>query len=389
MSVSDTEIRFLRQPEELAALEVEWRRLAADVRRFVPPFHELDQEFRRKQAYFCVAVAVRNDWVEGIAAFHFGPSQQRFAIGERQAFSVMADTAALFGGIHLGTMTEQAWVAIFTRLLTIWRFDVLGLGEVPVDSSLMNAVARADWPLLGLGTHGREDVHWSIDLPKDFETYLGLLRKSTKRSIRYKINRLEREGASRLEVVTAVHQIDRFLREGEAISRTTYQWDVGQRLENDSATRDRYVRLAGEGRLRCYMLYFDGEPIAFERGEISGRVYHYETPGFLPDYHKHSPGLVLMAYVIADLIENTPCEVFDFGSGGDMTGYKARFGTVSEPCRNLSIANVATPRGFVVWSATKALAGVKTIGRKVLGEGELKRRVKKALRRYEPTNDLV
>jgi CelD/BcsL family acetyltransferase involved in cellulose biosynthesis len=164
---------------------------------------------------------------------------------------------------------------------------------------------------------------------------------------------------------------------------------VGQRLENDAETRERYLRLARQGRLRCYLLVFENEPIAFARGEISGTVYNYETPGFLPKHHKYSPGLVLMAHAIADLIENTDCTLFDFGSGGDMTGDKSRFGTKSEPSRNLSFVNGARARGLVIWLAGTTLAGIKAAARAVLGEGELKRRVKKAIRRYGSSDDLV
>lgn len=320
---------------------------------------------------------------------HFAPTRQRFAIGERQLFELTTNTATLYRASYLGNIAEQDWIAIFARLARTWRYDVLALGEAPFDSGLMRAVARVGWPLLGIGTRDREAIHWSIDLPDTFEAYLGKLRKSTRRSIRYEIKRIEREGATRVEVVTAPDQIDRYLVEGEAISRTTYQWGVGQRLENDAATRERYFRLAGEGRLRCYMLYFEGEPIAFARGEISGCVYNYETPGYVTKYHRYSPGLVLLTYAIADLIENTRCQVFDFGSGGDMTGYKSRFGTINEPCRGLTIANGATGRGLAVWAISHGLSWLKSAARTVLGDGELKRRVKKVIRRNEPSDDLA
>ena len=383
MSSEGFAVRFPQRVEEFDALAADWERLAAQAGWYVPPFVDLRREMEADPGAFCLAVATGADGVEGIACLRRSAHRQRFAIGERQVAEVPTRACVLPQGAAVGAISEAAWGEAFQRIFRHGKFDMLGLGEVPIGSPLMRAVERVRAPLLPLGLKDREAVHWLIALPGSFEQYLNGLRKSTKQSLRRKINAFERQVPNRLEVISRPEQVGRFLAEGEGISRQTYQWDVGQRLEDDPATRERYTRLAGEGRLRCYMLYAEDKPIAFLRGEFAGSLYHYETPGFVPEYERHSPGLVLLAYAIRDLIENTPCTLFDFGTGGDQVGYKSRFGTHHIDCLNLSIVNARTPRGLAVWTVGRAVGAVKAAGRAVLGDGELKRRIKKAIRRYD------
>jgi len=146
--------------------------------------------------------------------------------------------------------------------------------------------------------------------------------------------------AATATVVTDTGQVDVFLSAGEFISRKTYQWKIGQRLENDAVTRRRYVRAAESGTLRCYLLFLNHKPIAFLRGFIIDDTYRYETPGFDPEYSRLSPGTALLLFALDDLMRNTACRVFDFGEGGDAVGYKKQFGN---QCQNALTIDVAAP----------------------------------------------
>jgi len=159
-----------------------------------------------------------------------------------------------------------------------------------------------------------------------------------------------------------------------------WQQNVGQRLQNDDATLQRYIGLARKGLLRCHMLYINGEPCAFTRGEISSRAYHYETPGFLTEYRHYSPGVVLLMWTIKDLIENSPCTLFDFGAGGDEHGYKARFGTLAVHCKDLQLAPIWRPYSAALLAMHFALSAAKNAASKAIVSGVLRQRLKKAIR---------
>lgn len=383
MKPASFDLIFPRNAGEVDALGADWERLAPQAPWFVPLFADLRRDVAADPAVFCFAVARGPGGVEGIACFRRTPHRQRFAIGERQICEVRAGAWLLHRAGYAGSIPEAAWHDAFHRLSRRGGFDILILGEVPSGTSLMGAVSQSRAPLLPLGTGGRESVHWLAELPGSFDAYLAALRASTRQALRRKMSRFEREAGGRFEVISRADQVDRFLQAGEAISRQTYQWDVGQRLEADEATRERYLRLAGEGRLRCYLLHADGRPMAFLRGELARSIYLYETPGFLPEFERFSPGLVLLAHAIRDLAENTPCQVFDFGEGGDQVGYKSRFGTCHINCRHIAIVDVIRPRGLAVWFLVYAFNALKAAGRAVLGEGEFKRRLKKAMRKYD------
>jgi CelD/BcsL family acetyltransferase involved in cellulose biosynthesis len=374
---------FPRSAEELDALEADWERLASRAPWIVPLFADVRRDVEADPATYCVAVARGPGGVDGIAFFQRALHRQRFSFGERQIGELDARAWRLHRDGYAGSIPEIAWREAFRRLSRHGGFDILILGEVVSGAALMQAARRSRWPLLALDTNGRESVHWIAELPGSFDAYFDTLRASTRQSLRRKMKRFEREADGRLEVISRCDQVDHFLKEGEAISRQTYQWDVGQRLEADPATRERYLRLAAEGRLRCYLLYAEGRPIAFLRGELVRSTYLYETPGFLAEFERFSPGLVLLVHAIRDLAESTPCTIFDFGEGGDNVGYKSRFGTCHVNCRHMAIANVIRPRGLAVWFLVNALNAIKASARAVLGEGEFKRKLKKAIRKYD------
>jgi len=140
------------------------------------------------------------------------------------------------------------------------------------------------------------------------------------------------------------------------------------------------VRLAEQGRLICHMLYVNGEPCAFSRGEMNGSTYHYETPGFVIDFHRYSPGIVLLIWTIKDLIENRSCTLFDFGAGGDDDGYKARFGTLPVRCKDLQFAPIWRPYSAAFLLMNFALSAAKNAASRLIGSGVMRQRLKKAIR---------
>jgi len=176
--------------------------------------------------------------------------------------------------------------------------------------------------------------------------------------------------------------VDTFLRDSESISRLTYQWNVGDRLFNDEATRRLYIQRATSGHLRCYSLYASGKPCAFLRGEFVGGVYHYETPGYDPQYSKLSPGLVLLMWAIRDLIEETSCKIFDFGGGGDAVGYKAKFGNTGLNCDDVELGRWSRPYSVAIMAIQEGLNVAKNLANWILGESKIRQRIKHAIRKY-------
>jgi len=329
-----------------------------------------------------VFTAESRDAIVAIACFEHGPGSINFSVAERSWGSLPARVTRLYGEAIIGSVTFDTAAEILKLAANQWRFDVIRLGEIELNSALYKALEQLPYGLKAIRASRKNAIHWVIELPATFDAFLASLRSSTRSTLKRKIRRFERDCQYDVEVITNCWQVDRFLELGEQISRRTYQWHVGQRLENNAQTRARYSRLAEGGRLRCYLLRIGGQPCAFLRGELSDTLYHYETPGFDPQFEAHSPGVVLLMWAIRDLIENTTCKTFDFGTGGDASGYKASYGNHSKECASIEIFKLYSPYSLTLMSLQQGLSVAKKIVASTIGREFLRRRLKGLLRKY-------
>ena len=118
------------------------------------------------------------------------------------------------------------------------------------------------------------------------------------------------------------------------------------------------------------------------RGRLAGGTYDFETAGFDPAFAKASPGAVLLLFAVRDLIEGGRCTTFDFGQGGDVVGYKARFGNESHVCASLQLGPKGNVYTRVLFALQSLLFATLNFANRLLGQGKLRARVKMSLRKY-------
>ncbi|MBW8784645.1 MAG: GNAT family N-acetyltransferase [Novosphingobium sp.] len=348
--------------------KADWTRLVDELTYFYPGFDETRYRLAQSNGDFWV-VGDKDEsgrLVRG-ACFSSRAARQNFNVGRRKLFSLPVRMLSKVGFEGLGRWTSEQWADALETVLRQRPFTVFDLGEVPIGSPLHHATKQLPRGFMVGRSARKSSIRWFIDLPESFSEYLAGMRASTRRSLAYKIRRFERDLSFELVKITSATDTGRFLEHGEIISRKTYQWKIGQRLENDQITIDLYNRLAARGAVHCYLLYIEGVPAAFLRGELQNGVYNYETPGFDPRFDKHSPGQVLLAWAIRDLIENTDCRIFDFGEGGDRHGYKSRFGNRSVECDPLQLFQLRRPYSLFVHSVLKATLIAKDLGARLSG----------------------
>ncbi len=317
-----------------------------------------------------------------IAPFTLGKRKKKFSVGERHLFSLGVDTLALYSQWLMQQASEDQIGEIFYALESNTEFDWVDLGEIPIGSHLHNSLGKLGWRWIVSERSRKASKRWLIDFPDDFDAYLQTLKSKTRQSIKRKMRKLENKFSLDLEIITKTKDIERFLQEGEKISRTTYQWNVGQKLRNDEETRSKFASQCERGILRCYLLSINGRPGAFLRGTIENGIYNYETPGFDPEFRKDSVGNVMLMYAVRELIENTNCKVFDFGTGGDETGYKSTFGTRSIDCTYIELGRRTSFRANIVAGLQYTLNKAKNVLNKILGQGTLRRKIKAAIRKF-------
>lgn len=180
--------------------------------------------------------------------------------------------------------------------------------------------------------------------------------------------------------VTEPEQVKTFLEHAHQISLNSWQANVfGVRVRNDAAEHSLFSCLARLGYLRCYLMYDDEQPVAFEVGyQFQGYMYGVEV-GFDTQFGNQSPGNVLMYRELEDLLEHDRPDWYDFGIGD--APYKQRFSN-----RVTSSADVWLVRGSlknymklgVLQSNEKIEQGIHW----ALEKTRLKTRIKKLYRQF-------
>jgi hypothetical protein len=377
-----SDLVVLNGSDDLTEIAEAWDRLRSKQLLYCPDFESLAYLLGEADKNFLILALKDGDHIFSLACFIYARKRKLFTLGERKLFSLPIKEVSLFGSTVLGTVNKDIVDKFLYVLKATFRFDLLYFGYIPRSSELY-AVIHTKRPSLFVTSPSRKSsIKWLINLPKTFDDYLAGMSSSSRQSIKRKLRKVEQELKWDVRVISSTQQIEPFLRDAEAISRLTYQWNVGDRLCDDEATRRLYTHRAQSGRLRCYIAYASGRPCAFLRGELAGATYHYETPGFDPKYSKFSPGLALLMYVIRDLIEQTDCKTFDFGAGGDAIGYKSKLGNFSVDCRDVEMGNWSNPYSVSIFALQEGLNLLKNIANRLFGEYKIGRRLKKAIRRY-------
>ena len=376
------EVAVLRRPDEVSQIADDWNRLIQGALFSLPSFESVQQLSQDFEGRFLLLAQRVDGQVTAIACFYCIQGHKAYKAGERMLFRLPVRDVRLYGGAMPGSVDDELVDRFLTIVTREFSFDVLTIGETPIASPLYAAVMAQTKRFLVAELSRKRSLRWMIRMPKDFDSYMLTLGAKSRQNVRREIRMFEKQFKCEFQSVRRTDQIEPFLASAEAISRKTYQWNVGQRIVNDEASQHGLMRLAQRGELYCYIVHADANPVAFMRGRLVGGTYEFETAGFDPAYSKASPGAVLLMFAVRDLIENAHCVNFDFGQGGDEVGYKARFGNESHACALLQLGRKSNVYTLFLFAVQKLLLGSLNLADRLLGDGKLRARIKKGLRKY-------
>jgi len=326
----------------------------------------------------------------GLAVFSVARKPLRFSIGEVGVYRASLTRLWHVGEPYLSAELdgERARAACQDLLVACLRdlgtSECLFLEGLPVDGPMRAALAAG----AGGGSRalclelGQPFAHQLIRMPPSFAEYLQQLGSRSRQSVLYSQRRLRKdmEGQVRCECFETCESIDRFVRDAQAVSRKTYQWNLlGLGLRDTPALRAGLTATAKAGWLRSFILYCRDTPVAFMLGYQHGSCYYYDDVGYDPDYSKSSVGSVLQIEVLEYLYgrSDRPA-VFDFSTGyGE---HKGRFGNAERQEQNLLVFP-ATVRNRLLIRAYRACEAVSHAGVAVLDRLGLKARLKQLIRR--------
>lgn len=361
--------------------KADWDRLLASTAGTFLTFDEYRSSCSKSA--MCLVVLREGTEVRTLAPFILRNGCKSFTLGERRLFQLAVRRLDLAGGSFIGAVSESDVAHIFGALTSRHDLDLVDFGEIELDGTLhkvlRNGLLGTSWRCVR-ASH-KTSLHWLIDLPDTFDEYMAAFSGKKRQQLRRAVRKFDGDHNAYFKVVSRVEEVNEFLKVGERISRLTYQWNVGQKLIEDEPTRRTYTIAAEEGHLRCYLLFAGDTPCAFMRGNIRNGKYDFQTPGFDPAYKRSSPGTVLLLRAIEDLISNTDCAVFDFGEGGDMSGFKSTFGNRSYEVISLEAGPRWRLYSMFLFAIQDGLNMMKRLGNAILSD-ELKRAIKRQIRAY-------
>ncbi|MGI9499884.1 MAG: GNAT family N-acetyltransferase [Geminicoccaceae bacterium] len=182
----------------------------------------------------------------------------------------------------------------------------------------------------------RYDRYW-VALEGTFESYLKGLSAKTRSTLKRKRRKFEADaGGLDFRVYRTVEELTDFHGLARKISARSYQerlMDAG--LPEKPAFLQDMQELAVADQVRGYLLFHQGEPVAYTYSPVEDGIVMYDHTGFDPTHRQLSPGTVLQFLILESLFAEGRFRLFDFTEG---TGaHKALFGTHQQACMDLYI----------------------------------------------------
>jgi CelD/BcsL family acetyltransferase involved in cellulose biosynthesis len=127
-----------------------------------------------------------------------------------------------------------------------------------------------------------------------------------------------------------------FHAQARQLSMRTYQETLlDHGLPDSPEFRQKMIALAEKDQVRAYILYFNGNAVAYLYCPASDGILRYDLLGYDPEFRTHSPGTVLQYLVFEQLFAEKRFRAFDFEEGEGQ--HKRQFATRSVDCCNLFV----------------------------------------------------
>lgn len=176
-----------------------------------------------------------------------------------------------------------------------------------------------------------------VDLSLGFEQYIMSFSGKTRSGLRRKLRKFTEASGGTItwNQYRSPDQVASFFSLAKTVSEKTYQerlLNVG--LPTDPAFIGSACAMARADRVRAYLLFLNGGPIAYLYCPVNERVVAYDRLGYDPAYASLSPGTVLQMLALEALFSEQ-FATFDFTEGEGQ--HKEIFSTGSRLCGDIYV----------------------------------------------------
>ncbi|MGE0775499.1 MAG: GNAT family N-acetyltransferase [Sphingomonadaceae bacterium] len=291
----------------------------------------------------------------------------KFQAGARTLFAIHRPLIRIAFSLNMATAAEAP------------RLPPLGSAAGYVVTSIPETLVdrlRAD----GLIVHVRQNyTRYFADFSDGFDAYMAHFSSKSRATLKRKLKRYAELSGGVVDVrgYRTPDEVAAFVDAALPVSRKSYQHRLlNAGLPDSDAARGEMATLAGADRVRAFLLFRDGQPVAYLYMPVVDGTLIYAYLGFDPDEAEHSPGTVLQIEAIRMLTEEGRYGRLDFTEGEGQ--HKRLFSTGGVACADVlllcpTIGNrvlIAALRRFDALvanlkrlSGTQAFAWLKTLRR--------------------------
>lgn len=269
-------------------------------------------------------------------------------------------------------------ISFLKKVLAKEKIDYIFFKQIDIKSNLYKA-AKKYGGIFSLSRFEVRNPHLFINIPDSYEKFLENQTSKRRHEIRRYAKRIEKDFKDKIlvKLLEEPEEIDIILKDTTEIASKTYQDKIGAAVVNDKETRERFLFELRNKRLKVFIMYLDGKPVAhwivfLYRGTILGG-----TTGYLQEYNRYRPGLYLFLKMINYLCMNSSVNKLDFGFGDAQ--YKREFASSINIESNIFIY-CTRPKGFILNFIRIFNSVSLNLYRKLSFRFEMIRRIKKKSR---------
>lgn len=249
-----------------------------------------------------------------------------YDVSNRALWTKKLRVSEILGSEPILPHSQQLLRTLFESILdTSPDSDGILFDALPTDCFCHAAVATRE-PVMPSIAYSPYDQRPSIvvEIGPSFDDYMRVKSAKTRSKLR-KLQSFVNSGELRVERYSHSSDAAELAESVSRVSARTWQKRLlGLQYRNNADTREDFCDLAGRGLLRSYVLWREGQPLAYVVGYQYDGVYYYADIGFDPAAAQFSPGTVLLFMILQDLHGYDPPRVLYFGTGD--AAYKQRFG---------------------------------------------------------------
>ena len=314
---SDLNYHCISRIEELRAIRAQWNDLEnRQADRLLPLSHAWHMAWWESfGAHSQLALGVVSNGTELVAIAPLYTATERVGGFLLETTMLAVNGYSPFGGLLLAPdLNGETLDQILELLVTNNPCDLIRLQKLPTDSALAQKVLRGSRlsVFVGIEESLRTPV---ISLQGDWLSYLKTLSSSSRKTVRRKLRRFEKEDELRVQRFDISCSRDPVLEDIVAVSAHSWKAESGSDLESDTVGQDFLWRLIDElgpqKGVSAWVLFSGDKPIAFELLlHYDGIVYPIRAD-YDQSYTCVSPGSMLMAQVLRHLFDAGQDHTYD------------------------------------------------------------------------------